>query len=69
VWLHPGVWRRYAQLLWQGRRPAGPAGDTRQLGGDAVVDSVLTVRWVYRQHGPEDRPSPADIRAALDRTG
>ena len=61
VWLHPAVWRTYARLLRNGQRPAGPAGDTLQLGGDVIVDRDLRVSWVYRSRGPEDRPAAAEV--------
>ena len=61
VWLHPAVWRSYAQLLHRGVRPAGPAGDTLQLGGDVVLDRDLRVAWIYRSRGPEDRPTAAAV--------
>ena len=65
VWLHPAVWRAYWRLLRAGVRPAAPAGDTQQLGGDVVLSAELHVVWVYRSHGPEDRPALAEIRRQL----
>ena len=69
VWLDPRVWARYGRLLARGRRPVGgPAQDTLQLGGDAVLDAQGRLRWIYRSRGPEDRPSVdrlvAEMRAA-----
>lgn len=65
VWLHPAVWRAYWRLLRAGVRPAAPAGDTQQLGGDVVLGADLRVVWVYRSRGPEDRPGLREIRRQL----
>jgi len=67
VWLDPRVWRRYAGLLRQGRRLERPEEDTLQLGGDVLVREGR-VRWVHRSAGPEDRPSLAELRAAIGAT-
>jgi hypothetical protein len=66
VWLDPRVWRRYAQLIRQGRRPEAAHEDTLQLGGDVLIDAAGRVGWVYRGRGPEDRPSAAEIQAAVN---
>lgn len=65
VWLHPGVWQRYATLLARGRRPTRARQDTLQLGGDVLAGADGRIRWIYRSAGPEDRPSLATVRAAL----
>lgn len=65
VWLHPRVWRRYAQLVRRGRRLEVAQQDTLQLGGDVLVGADRRIRWIYRSRGPDDRPSLADIRRAL----
>ena len=62
VWLHPGVWLAYARLLAARNRLKAPAGDVLQLGGDAILDSMLRPTWIYRSRGPEDRPSIDEIR-------
>ena len=64
VWLDPRVWARYAQLVARGRRPRRPQEDTRQLGGDVLVDEHGRIEWVYRSSGPEDRPSMTEILTA-----
>ena len=56
-----GAARRYAQII---RRDgvgglARPTEDTRQLGGDVVVDAAGRLAWAYRGSGPGDRP-PVD---------
>ncbi len=65
VWLDPRVWARYLQLMLRGRRPESAHEDTLQLGGDALIDRGGRIAWIYRSRGPEDRPSVADIQAAL----
>ncbi|MDQ6750114.1 MAG: hypothetical protein M3Z33_05095 [Actinomycetota bacterium] len=65
VWLDPRVWRRYAKLLARGRRFRRVQQDTLQLGGDAVFDSEGRLRWIYRSAGPEDRPTVAELIAAI----
>lgn len=65
VWLHPRVWWRYAQLLRRGRRPHASEQDTRQLGGDVVVDGENRVAWVHRSEGPEDRPTVQALAGAV----
>lgn len=65
VWLDPRVWRRYAQLVWHGRRPKRSKQDTLQLGGDVLIDAEGRTRWIYRSSGPEDRPSIEAICARI----
>lgn len=65
VWFDPRVWVRYLRLMSGGRRPEPAREDTLQLGGDALVDTEGRIAWIYRSRGPEDRPSVADIQAAL----
>jgi hypothetical protein len=65
VWLDPRVWSRYARLMRRGRSPELAHQDTLQLGGDVLVDADGRIRWIYRSRGPEDRPSIAEIEAAL----
>jgi hypothetical protein len=65
VWLHPGVWWRYARLIAGGRRLERPHGDLLQLGGDVLLDAEGRVRWVHRSRGPEDQPRIAEVEAAV----
>lgn len=65
VWLHPGVWRRYAALMARGRRPHPPGQDVYQLGGDAILDSEGRLRRVFASAGPEDRPTVDELLAAV----
>lgn len=69
VWLDPRVWTRYAALVARGRRPELPKQDTRQLGGDIVVDARQRLTWRYASQGPEDRPSVDALAAALQDAG
>jgi hypothetical protein len=64
---HPPVWLSYARAIARGRRPRRTHGeDVLQLGGDALLDSDLRLRWVYRNRGPEDHPSIEALAAAID---
>lgn len=53
------TWRAYARLLRAGRRIRRPTEDTRQLGGDVVVDRQGSLAYVFRSADPDDRP-PVD---------
>ncbi len=65
VWADPRVWRRYAQLVRKGRRPEPAQEDTLQLGGDVLLGADGRIRWIFRSRGPEDRPTLADLEAAV----
>lgn len=60
--------RRYAQLIRVGgwRRLHRPTEDTRQLGGDFVIDPAGRLSWSYRGAGPDDRPTVDEIVAAVE---
>lgn len=62
-----GTLRMYARLLRQGRRLRLPQQDTRQLGGDVVVGPDGRIVEVFRPRSPDDRPSMADVLAAVNR--
>lgn len=49
VWLDPAVWKVYGRLLAAGERWRGLGTDTRQMGGDFIVDA-----------GPDAPPGTAD---------
>ncbi len=62
-----GTLRTYARLL---RRDGlgsleRPTEDTRQLGGDMVIDRAGTLRWGFWSEGPDDRPSVDELVAAV----
>lgn len=60
--------RRYAELVRAGRwRDLRlPREDTRQLGGDVVIDPEGRIVWIHRGAGPEDRPSVDELLAAVE---
>jgi hypothetical protein len=62
----PKVWFAYARLLLQGWKWRGIQGDSRQLGGDFIVDSSGILRMAYRSHDPTDRSKPGEIIQILD---
>lgn len=55
------TWMAYAKELVRGRLPRYSGGDTRQLGGDVLIDPDGRVRLHHVGHGPADRPSVAAI--------
>ncbi|GJM37418.1 MAG: hypothetical protein DHS20C19_07850 [Acidimicrobiales bacterium] len=61
--------RRYLELLRAGhwRALRRPTEDTRQLGGDVVIDADGVVRWIHHSQGPEDRPTVDALVDAVDR--
>ena len=57
----------YARLLRRGRSLAPATGDTRQRGGDIVIDPDQIVRLVHVGDGPADRPSIDELLAICRR--
>lgn len=59
--------RRYIQLFRQGgwRDLRRPVEDTRQLGGDFVVDPDGVLVYGFWGEGPDDRPSVDELIAAV----
>ena len=57
--------RRYAQLLRRGRRPRRPTTDTRQLGGDFVIDPAGILVAAFRESSPVDRPTVDELVSAV----
>ncbi len=57
--------REYRRLLRRGSRLERPQEDTRQLGGDFVVDRDGRLAYAYRSQGPSDRPSVDELVAAV----
>lgn len=55
------TWIAYAKELARGRLPRSSGGDTRQLGGDVLIDPDGTVRLHHVGDGPADRPPVAAI--------
>jgi hypothetical protein len=60
-----GTLRTYGRLLRTGHRLRRPTEDTRQLGGDFVVDPGGRVAYGYRSRTPDDRPSVDELVAAV----
>ena len=60
------VWRRYAQILSKRgmRALLRPTEDTRQLGGDFVIDPDGLLSYARWSTGPADRPTVAALIAA-----
>ena len=58
------TWLAYLKELARGRLPKYSGADTRQLGGDVLIDPAGTVRFHHVGTGPADRPSVADILEA-----
>ena len=63
------TWRAYVRLLRAGRSFQRPTEDTRQLGGDVVVDREGRLAYVFRSSDPDDRPPVDDLVAAVHRCG
>lgn len=57
----------YARLLSRGRSLAPATGDTRQRGGDVIIDPDQIVRQVHVGDGPADRPSIDELLATCRR--
>jgi hypothetical protein len=64
VW-GPKVWAEYGRLLVRGRRLRRIHEDTRQLGGDVVVDRSGRVAFLHRSVDPTDRPSLESLLALI----
>ena len=52
-----GTMRLYAQLLRRGRKLRRPTQDTRQLGGDFVIDPDGRLAAGFWPRSPDDRPT------------
>lgn len=55
----------YVKLLAAGRKWRGIQGDSAQLGGDFIIDSLGKIHLAYRSYDPTDRPSVQDLLAIL----
>lgn len=56
IW-NPGTLAMYAQLLRRGRTLRRPTQDTRQLGGDFVIDAHGRLATGFWPSSPDDRPA------------
>jgi hypothetical protein len=63
----PRHWLAYARLIARGRRPERPRQDVFELGGDVLLDASGRIVWIYRSRLPDDRPTPGEILAAIER--
>jgi hypothetical protein len=61
------TWVAYMKELARGRLPRYSGADTRQLGGDVLIDPAGIVRLHHVGTGPADRPSVAAILEARQR--
>jgi hypothetical protein len=57
--------RAYVRGMIRGRGPRLPHADITQLGGDFVIDAANRIVFEHRSAEPADRPSVADILAAI----
>ncbi|MEZ5330468.1 MAG: AhpC/TSA family protein [Thermoanaerobaculia bacterium] len=64
---NPGTLKLYGQLLRRGRRLRRPVDDTRQLGGDFVIDSTGRLAAAFRPRSPDDRPDIDELVAVTRR--
>jgi peroxiredoxin len=62
----PKIWFAYTRLMLQGWKWRGIQGDSRQLGGDFIVDQQGIIRMAYRSHDPTERPKIEEIIQVLD---
>lgn len=66
IW-NPGTLRLYAKLLRRGRRLQRPTEDTRQLGGDFVIDPAGRLAAGFWPRSPDDRPAIDTLIEAVHR--
>lgn len=64
---NPGTLLLYARLLRHGRKLRRPTEDTRQLGGDFVIDRTGQLIQGFWPRSPDDRPSVDQLVAAIGR--
>ena len=67
AFLRPTYWVRLVTAVARGRRFGLPTEDPSQLGGDAVLDADLRLRWIFRSRFAADRPCVDTVRAELRR--
>lgn len=65
IWLDPNVWLQYAHLLRSGERLRQMGRDTRQLGGDFIVDAAGRIAYSRPQHR-DDRPPVGRLLQRLE---
>ena len=67
LWMDPNLYRQYTRLLRGGERIRGSGSDTRQLGGDFIVDSHGRIAY-SRPQRRDDRPPVGVLLRALEGT-
>lgn len=66
LWLDPNMWKQYASaMLGDGERIRGSGKDTRQLGGDFIVDRDGIVIY-SRPQERDDRPAVGKLVEILE---
>lgn len=63
-----GTLRMYARLIRQGWHLQRPSQDTRQLGGDVVLDGQGRLAALFRPGSPDDRPAIEELVEAVRRS-
>ena len=66
VWLDPMVWVRYARLIVGGERLGRLGRDTRQMGGDFIIDPEGIVVYARPQQR-DDRPAVGHLLQVIER--
>lgn len=59
----------YWRLLRRGKRPSRPTQDTRQLGGDFVIDRAGRLAAAFTPRTPADRPAIRELAEAVRGAG
>lgn len=68
TWLSPRTALYYARAVLRGKRLRRPLSDTRQLGGDFLMDPNGRIVLAFRSSEPADRPAVGQILAAMKRS-
>lgn len=62
-----GTLKMYGRLMRAGWRPRAPVQDTRQLGGDFVIDAQGKLTAAFLPRSPDSRPSIDSLVSAVSR--
>jgi hypothetical protein len=65
TWLSPRTLAYYLRAAAAGRRIRRPQSDSRQLGGDFIIDGRGVVVFAHRTAEPADRPPLGQLLAAV----
>ena len=66
VWLSPRTVWYYLKAVAAGKRLRPPVSDTRQLGGDFLIDPAGRIAFAFRSSQPADRPPVSQILEARE---